>query len=122
MSQYAFGSGVLIGVRTDVANPTPAPFGVLQEASVDFSFNTKELYGQKQFPVAVARGMGKVSGKAKYANINGRVWNDLFFNASMATGERRMATGESGTVPTTPYQITVSNGATFLSDLGVWDV
>ena len=35
--------------------------------SVDFSFSVKELYGQNQFPLAVARSAAKVTGKAKLA-------------------------------------------------------
>jgi len=31
MTAYAFGSGTLIGVRTDLANQTPAVFGVVQD-------------------------------------------------------------------------------------------
>ena len=31
-------------------------FPALQDVSLDFSFNLKELYGQYQFPLAIARG------------------------------------------------------------------
>ena len=61
MALYTFGSGALFAVRGDVANSTPVKFGALQEASVEFSASSKELYGQFQFPLAVARGTSTVS-------------------------------------------------------------
>jgi hypothetical protein len=119
MPAYSFGSGTLVGVRTDVANATPSQFGVLQDVQVDFSATLKELMGQNQFAVAVARSAMKVTGKIKSAKIVGSVYNDLFFGQTAVTGAVLQAVNEAGTVPTTPYQITVSNAATFLTDLGV---
>lgn len=117
---FKFGSGVLIGTRTDQTPATPRVFGILQEASVEFSFSNKQLMGQYQFPVAVARGAGKISGKAKAAAIDSGMFNDLFFQGSMAANERRVAVNEAGTPATNT--LTVANGATFLNDLGVYHV
>lgn len=116
---FKFGSGVMVGVRTDVANPTPSMMGILQEASVDFSFTNKQLVGQYQFPVAVARGVGKISGKAKFANINAAMFNDLFFQGTLAANEKRVAVAESCQVATNT--VTVANSATFTTDLGVYN-
>lgn len=63
MAQYMFGSGTLTVAGQAV--------GVLQEVTLDISFTVKSLMGQNQFPVDVARGPGKITGKAKYANIHG---------------------------------------------------
>lgn len=63
MAQYMFGSGALT-VNSQLV-------GVLREVSLDISFTMKSLMGAKQFPVDVARGPGKISGRAKYANIHG---------------------------------------------------
>lgn len=120
MPQYGFGAGELFGIPAG-ANPTPVKFGVLQGVNVDFSFDAKELYGQYQFPVAVARGKGKVGGKANFAQINGAAYNSLFFNVASSVGQLLVASGEAGTVPGTPYQITVANSAQFAEDLGVID-
>ena len=47
---FAFGSGVLSGTRTDVANATPFNFGLVQEGAARFlQFTAKELYGQFSF-------------------------------------------------------------------------
>jgi hypothetical protein len=116
---YQFGSGVLLGVRTDIANATPINFGLVQDVALDLSFTTKMLYGQYQFPVAIARGTAKFTGKAKMARISGLAWGSLFFGVTPAAGQQATAFGEAGVVPTTPYQVTVSNSATFTDDYGV---
>ncbi len=72
-TSVAFGSGVLIATPSG-ANATPVQFGALQDVSLDFSFASKQLFGQYQFPIAFARGEGKISGKAKFANIDGPLY------------------------------------------------
>lgn len=116
MPVYGFGSGTLWGVPS-VSNPTPIKFGVLQGVDLSIESNTKELYGQYQYPVAVARGLSKLQGKAKFAQISGFLFNSLFFNSSLVTGQLTTANDESGTVATAA--ITVANSATFVTDLGV---
>lgn len=119
MPAYSFGSGTLVGVRTDVATATPSQFGVLQDVQIDFSATLKELMGQNQFAVAVARSSMKVTGKIKSAKIVASVYNDLFFGQTAVTGAILQVVNEAAAVPTTPYQVTVANAATFLTDLGV---
>ena len=72
LEQYSFGAGTLFLVRTDIATPTPTRIGTLQDVSIDMSFDAKELTGQYQAPVAVARGKMKITGKSKFAKINAR--------------------------------------------------
>jgi hypothetical protein len=120
MAQYSFGSGVLFGTRTDVANSTPIRFGALQDVAIDFTFTLKELHGQYQFPLAVGRGTGKISGKAKFAQINGLTLNSLFFGQSQATGQTLTSLTEAQSVPaSTPFTVSVANAATYAGDLGV---
>lgn len=132
MALYNFGAGVLWGAATQdaygnaiAANvQTPVQFGVLQEVSVDISFDTKMLYGQNQFPVAVGRGKGKVSGKAKFAQLNGALLNNLFFGQTLTSGIYSEVYDVIGTViPTTPFTITptVPNAGTWSQNLGVRD-
>ena len=119
---FEFGSGTLFGFPiggNTAPNPTPMKFGTLQDVSLDISGDTKQLYGQKQFPEAVARGKCKITGKAKFASINGKMMNDLFFGQPLGTGMIKTALDEAGTVPATPFQITVSNAANFKQDWGV---
>lgn len=117
--QYNVGSGSLF-VTPAGANPTPVVFGALQEFSVDLSFNIKELYGRYQFPLTVARTIAKCTGKAKQAQIRSRLFNEAFFQQTLATGQVATAIDEAGTIPGTPYQITVTNSATWTADLGVY--
>lgn len=114
--QHAFGSGSLWGIDSG-ANPTPPRFGALQDCGVDFAFSSKELHGSYQFPLTVARGTGKISCKAKFAQLSGRVINSLFFNGTKAAGQTSVAQDELGTVATAA--ITVANSANFVEDLGV---
>lgn len=120
MSVFTFGSGTLWGVNTSSPTNTPQMFGTVQEVSIEASFNIKELYGSKQFPVAIARGTGKISGKAKFASINSDVYNQLFFGANSTTGQVLTVSGETGTIPATPFTITAVNTANFKDDLGVY--
>ena len=116
--QYSFGSGVLFGRSLNSNTPTPVRFGALQGVSIDIAFSTKELYGQYQFPLALGRGTGKITGKADFAQLNAQAYNDLFFGLSNpSTGEVKTAVAESQTV--TANIVTVTNAANFASDLGV---
>ncbi len=119
MKQFAFGTGTLIGTSA-AAGSTPLGFGALQNASVDFSFTTKPLFGQYNFALSVARGQGKIAIKAASAEISGLRYNQLFFDAALAAGMQAFSVGEVHSVPAaTPYTVTVTNSATFLDDQGV---
>jgi hypothetical protein len=113
MSQFQFGAGVLIGTPTQnaagapIANPTPVQFGALQDVSLDISFDTKMLYGSQQFPLAVGRGKGKITGKAAFAQMNGTLLNSLLFGQTMTNNVISDYIDTVGTlIPTTPFQIT----------------
>jgi hypothetical protein len=119
MAQYAFAAGYLFGLRTDVANATPVRFGALQDVQIDIQYTLKELYGQNAFPLAIARGQGKIQGKTKFAQVNGLTFNNLFFGQSQATGQQATSVLEAQTVPAvTPFTVTVANAASFVGDLG----
>src|SRR5437764_14442047 len=86
--QLSFGSGAVWGERTDVIGSGigPRQFGVLQDIQIDFDWSDKELYGQLQFPVAIARGEGKITGKAKCAEIVGVLYSDVVVGVAPGTG------------------------------------
>ena len=123
-----FGSGILWGTQlTDasgnaIANPTPVIFGVMQDVALDISWDTKMLYGQNQFPVTVGRGKGKITGKAKAAQLYGAILNSVIFGQTVTSGITSDVYDTTGaTIPTTPFQITptVPNAGTWAADLGV---
>ena len=121
--QLAFGAGALWGNRTDVTGSGIGPdqFGILQDVQIDWDWTTRELWGQFQFPLDIARGQGKITGKAKFARIFGAIYGDLFFGQTPATGQLTVSENEAATVPATnPYTVTVGNAANYVDDLGVF--
>jgi hypothetical protein len=84
MTQYAFGSGTLIGKRTDVANTPPALLGTLESVSLDFDRKVEFLLGQYNMPVAAGGGEFKIAGKAKYARLQATQINNLFLRRSQS--------------------------------------
>lgn len=119
---YPFGSGSMFGVRTDGAAGTNTPyiFGTMQEVQLEIAQSVKELYGLKQFPVDIARGTAKVTGKSKIAAVNGKMFADLFFNVTAAAGYIGINDSEAHTVPASAsYVVTVTSSAGYVTDLGV---
>jgi hypothetical protein len=115
MSQYMFGTGRLTSMP--VGGGAPTPFGALQNVSVDFTGDVKELWGRNQFPLDTARGKVKIAGKAAAANIDCNLYNAVFFGQSVTVGQTLVADSEPGT-PASGI-ITVANAANFLFDIEV---
>ncbi len=117
-----FGSGTAWAVPmfdlagNNVANPTPVPFGAMQDISVDFSFSVKELYGLYQFPIDVARGTAKITGKAKVARFQALLFNQLF-GENQTANEMKVAYQEAANVAAGNFTVTAA--ANFSLDLGV---
>jgi len=119
MAEYIFGSGTLIAKRTDIANTPPMLFGVLQEVSLDISKKIEGLVGQYSSPVAFGGGELEIKGKAKFARFQATQFNNLLLNGTQAASSGLVtAVAESNTTATTTF--TVSHGATFVEDLGVF--
>lgn len=120
MGFAAFGPGILIARRLDIANGTAINVGYAQELHIDLAGSTKQLYGQKQYALVAARGTIKSSGKFKSAVISGIALNALFFGGNLAAGGDQWVIDEAAAVPAaTTYTVTVAGAATFNSDLGV---
>lgn len=125
MSQFAFGSGMLwMTPQTDafgniIAVPTPLMVGVLQEGSVEISYDTKTLHGQNQFAVATARGKGKISGKAKFAQIFGDMFNSIVFGQGATAGLVTAKYDTSGITVAATVTVTPPSSGAFSKDLGV---
>lgn len=117
--QYSFGSGLLAFTPAG-SNPTPIICGVLQDVTLKLTSAQKKLYGQNRAPVSVADAELDISGTAKFAQIYGSFIKSAL-NGTIATGQVLGAIGEAGTIPSTPYQVTVTNSATYSADLGVYD-
>jgi hypothetical protein len=119
MTQYAFGSGTLIGKRTDVTGQPPCLLGTLQDVSLDFDRKIETLLGQYNMAVAAGGGEFKITGKAKFARLQSTQINNLFLGQTLtANSMLEMTTGESDTVAS--GTVTVANSATFVEDYGVF--
>lgn len=118
--QFGFGSGQLYTTRTDIATQSPVRFGAFQDLQLDFTGEIKELFGQNQFALDVARGKVKINGKAKFAQISAPIANAIFFGGTIVTGQTLAAYQEAGSVPgSSTYVVTVTHASTFVTDLGV---
>jgi hypothetical protein len=88
---------------------------------IDWDWTTKELWGQFQFPLDIARGQGKINGKAKFARIFGAIYGHLFFGQTPANGQLTVSENEAAVVPaSSPYTVTAGNAASYADDLGVF--
>lgn len=128
--QVGFGSGSLWGVITQFvdgstpAAPTIVKVGTLQEWAMDVHWDTRQLYGSFDSPVAIGRGKAKYPLKFKFAQLNANILQSFIFGVpgQPATGETLMAEDEAHSVPgSTPYNVTISppNSGTFVADWGV---
>ncbi len=122
----SFGPGILIISRTDTTVPLAINVGYAQELTLDMAGNTKQLYGQNQFPLVAARGTIKATGKWKAAVISGIAWNAAFYgNTGGSTAGLSTGTGfdwnvdSTFTTSTTVATLQVGSSLTFDADLGV---
>lgn len=128
MSQQIFGSGSIYATPlTDatgaaITNPTPVKFLACQDISIDTSFDVKTLHGQNQMPLAVARGKGKVSIKAKFGQVNGNMFNGAFFGQTLSSGQDGYVQALVGAaIPAITFAITPTppSSGVWAADLGV---
>ncbi len=116
-----FGPGILIASRTDITIPSPVNVGFVQEFSIDATGTIKELFGQNQWPLAVARGTIKGTGKFKTAVISGLAWSALFYgNTESTTNQIAWNIGSTFTLSTaSTAAVQVGSSLTFDADLGI---
>jgi hypothetical protein len=121
--QLMFGVGALWGQRVDVNGNNigigPHQFAILQDSSIDFDFEQKDLYSQLGFPLDAARGKGKISAKSKVARIYTALYADLFFGEAFSSGEVNVSQNELITLGAGGLY-TVAQSAAFVADLGVF--
>ena len=117
----AFGPGILIVQRTDITIPAPVNIGFAQEFTFDISGTIKELYGQNQWPLAVARGTIKGTGKIKAATLSGLAMAAVFYGQTNSTSNQLAWTiGSTFTLSTaSTAAVQVGSSLTFDTDLGI---
>jgi hypothetical protein len=122
---FLFGAGALFGIPltnaagTAIATPSPVQFGILQEVQVDEEFEMKKLYGANSFPVAVGRGKGSVTLKAKAANFSAELYNTFFYGQTLTPGYFALYQDLTGTGATASITVDPPGSGVFGYDLGV---
>lgn len=115
-----FGPGILIASRTDITIPSPVNVGFVQEFSLESAVTVKQLFGQKQYPLAAARGTIKVTGKFKAAVLSGLAWNAVMFGmTALSTGNIQWNIDSTFTTSTVALTLQVGSSLTFEADLGL---
>ena len=130
LDTYSFGTGSLWTTQlTDytgaaIALPTPILIGTLQDVSTDFSWDSKPLHGQNMGAVAMGRGKLKITGKAKFARLDGTLIQSVVTGQPITSAVAGVVYDTTGTaIPTTPFTITptVPSSGTWSRALAVRD-
>jgi hypothetical protein len=117
-----FGAGRPFLTSNTSPVPTPLRLGLVQDQSVDFKSSVKAIYGENRFAEAIANAESEVTGKTTMGTTSARLFADYIAGTGSTAGQTLAeADGELGTVPATPFQVTVVNSSTFVADLGVTD-
>jgi hypothetical protein len=118
-TSYGFGSG---DVLLTSAGNAPVLVGTLQDVEIDISSSTQMLYGQNQFPEVIARGEGKITGKAKTGKIDLGLISTLYNGAALDTsGYEKLYKAEPHSVPgSSTYTATATNHTGGITDQGVY--
>jgi len=119
MRQFALGTVYAV---PSGANPTPIPFGLLKSAEANIKQAKVVTRGNKKAPVDVGDGDQDITIKAAYGEFRASALAMVTAGATTATGSKLASIAERWTVPTTPFQVTVAQSATFSEDAGVLDV
>lgn len=117
----SFGSGFMFMTPLGTTIAQPIRVGILQDISLDISFDEKPLYGQNQWAYALARGKAKGACKAKSAQIDSLMIGTVFFGVTPGTGQLQMVDLEAHPVPgSAAYTVQVTNFTTFNANDGVF--
>lgn len=113
-----YGLGYVTAIGSG-ATPTPYTVAVVRSASVDWKTTEKELRGNSLFALDVATSTASITGKIQMADFDAALVGLVIAGTSTATGQTKATTHPTTTIPGTPFEITVTNSATYVTDLGV---
>lgn len=101
------------------ANPSAMSILGIQGASVSADQKMVELKGANKGPDDVATADMTIKGNIEMARVDVDVFNQAYYSEAMTTNAPIVVPNESGTIPGTPFAITVAGSATWVKDLGV---
>src|SRR6267154_3582069 len=118
---------IFFGVANVFLNPTTGNIPTkataqqlitLQDFAIDIDVTVKDLRGQYQFPDDTADSDRKITWKSGFGRMDIDAWNNVVFGeAAITAGGEDVNVNEQHTIPaSTPFTITVTNGANFLKD------
>jgi hypothetical protein len=120
MRQFSMGS---VYALPSGANPTPIPFGILKSASVDVKQAKVADPRQQEGPDRRRRRRPRHRDQDRARGLPRVVpGDDRGRQHDRDRIEDRRPCAERSAVPTTPFQVTVAQSATFSEDAGVFDV
>lgn len=115
-----FGIGSVTAIASG-SNPTPVDIALVRGATVEFKATEKPLKGNQLFPVDSAISDATISGKIQMADFYAAAVALVIPGTATTVGRKKTAL-HSATIPATPFQVTVTNSATWTTDLGVVNV
>ncbi len=121
MGTLKFSTG-LVALKPQGSNQLPVQLGLLSDLSIDFEQEKILVYGQKRAAIDSFDGKLTIKGSGKCQMWGAQTYAALVAGATISTGTKVGVMDEQFTIPTTPFQVTVANGATFYEDLGVYNV
>jgi hypothetical protein len=121
MGIVKFSTG-LVAFKPQGTNQTPQQIGLASDISVDFDQEKILVYGQKKVAIDSFDGKLSIKGSLKMGAWGAQTFAAVVGGSTTATGSKVGILDEQFTVPTTPFKVTVANGATFFEDLGVIDM
>lgn len=118
-----FGIGSITAIPSG-ATPTPVDVAVIRGATVEFKSTTKPLKGSLLSAIDAATTDVSITGKIQAADFSASMVSLVLPGTTSATGRRKMTThpapgAAAVTIPTTPFQVTVTQSATWVTDFGV---
>lgn len=117
------GIGTIWSVPSITTSSSPIPLAIAKSVSIDCKQERKPLRGQWMDPIDMLAGARDISIKLSNCDFRAATMQMVMQGMTLAGGStKNVAVAESGTIPGTPYQITVTNSATWSEDGGVFDL
>lgn len=119
----SFGGIGSVTAISSAANPTPVDVVIIRAVTLDFKTTEKELRGNSLFAKGSMTTSASISGKVTSADVSApfiaMCVPGTSTVASTSTPRKIRADHPATVIPGTPFQITVTNSATFVTDCGV---
>lgn len=116
-ANFGVGDAFIVPPAT-AADQTIVRPATIQEIQIDFSTTIKDLYGNLMFPEEIANAEAKLSGKAKFGRVDGRLLAALIPGGAALSSGSNLEMVEAQLVAA--GAATVSGASAFVDDLGVY--